>query len=58
MPSLGEPTLKKNESKEDHDQKVTVHYFQKRQLVLLDEHSFLYKNQKLTANWSGPHRIT
>jgi hypothetical protein len=25
--------------------------------VLLDEHSFLAKNQKLAPKWSGPHKI-
>ena len=44
--------------KEDHDRKVKVHNFQLNQLVLLDEHSFLHKNQKLAPKWSGPHRIT
>ncbi len=27
------------------------------QLVLMDEHSFLHKNQKLAPKWSGPHRV-
>jgi hypothetical protein len=47
-----------DESKEDHDMKVTVDNFQEGQLVLLNEHSFLHKNLKLAAKWSGPHRIT
>ncbi len=33
------------------------HKFLPNQLVLLDEHSFLHKNQKLAPKWSGPHKI-
>ncbi len=33
------------------------HKFLRQQLVLLDEHSFLHKNQKLAPKWSGPHKI-
>jgi hypothetical protein len=33
------------------------HKFLPDQLVLLDEHSFLHKNQKLAPKWSGPHKI-
>jgi hypothetical protein len=33
------------------------HAFLPDQLVLLDEHSFLAKNQKLAPKWSGPHKI-
>jgi hypothetical protein len=46
-----------DKSKEDHDKKVIVHNIQGGQLVLLDEHSFLHKNLKLAAKWSGPRRI-
>ncbi len=35
-----------------------LHPFQQGQIVLLEEHSFLHKNQKLVAKWSGPHQIT
>jgi hypothetical protein len=31
--------------------------FPPQQLVLLDKHSFLGKNQKLAPKWSGPHKI-
>jgi hypothetical protein len=37
--------------------KAKPHAFLPDQLVLLDEHSFLAKNQKLAAKWSGPHKI-
>jgi hypothetical protein len=37
--------------------KAKPHNFSPQQLVLLDEHSFLNKNQKLAPKWSGPHRI-
>jgi hypothetical protein len=33
------------------------HAFLPEQLMLLDEHSFLAKNQKLAPKWSGPHKI-
>jgi hypothetical protein len=33
------------------------HNFSPQQLVLLDEHSFLGKNQKLAPKWSRPHKI-
>jgi len=33
------------------------HKFLLQQLVLMDEHSFLHKNQKLAPKWSGPHKI-
>jgi hypothetical protein len=39
------------------DSKAAPHKFQLQQLVLLDEHSFLGKNQKLAPKWSGPHKI-
>jgi len=37
--------------------KAKPHNCQVLQLILLDEHSFLHKNTKLAAKWSGPHRI-
>ncbi len=40
-----------------YDSKAMPHKFLPNQLVLLDEHSFLHKNQKLTPKWSGPHKI-
>jgi hypothetical protein len=33
------------------------HNFSPQQLVLLDKHSFLGKNEKLAPKWSGPHKI-
>jgi hypothetical protein len=41
-----------------YDLKAAPHKFLPQQLVLLDEHSFLHKNQKLAPKWSGPHKIT
>jgi hypothetical protein len=40
-----------------YDLKAAPHKFLPQQLVLLDEHSFLNKNQKLAPKWSGPHKI-
>ncbi len=40
-----------------YDSKAVPHKFLPNQLVLLDEHSFLHKNQKLAPKWSGPHKI-
>jgi hypothetical protein len=40
-----------------YDLKAAPHTFLPQQLVLLDEHSFLHKNQKLAPKWSGPHKI-
>jgi hypothetical protein len=40
-----------------YDSKAVPHKFLPTQLVLLDEHSFLHKNQKLAPKWSGPHKI-
>jgi hypothetical protein len=40
-----------------YDSKAVPHKFLPQQLVLLDEHSFLHKNQKLAPKWSGPHKI-
>jgi hypothetical protein len=37
---------------------VKTYIFQPNQQVLLDEHYFLDKNQKLAAKYSGPHLIT
>jgi hypothetical protein len=37
--------------------KAAPHKFLPNQLVLLDKHSFLGKNQKLAPKWSGPHKI-
>jgi hypothetical protein len=39
------------------DSKAAPHKFLPHQLVPLDEHSFLHKNQKLAPKWSGPHKI-
>ncbi len=39
------------------DSKAAAHKFLPQQLVLLDEHSFLGRNQKLAPKWSGPHRV-
>jgi hypothetical protein len=39
------------------DAKAAPHKFLPNQLVLLDEHSFLGKNQKLAPKWTGPHKI-
>ena len=46
------------ENEEIFNRKAEPHHYQVHQLVLLDEHSFLGKNTKLAAKWSGPHRIT
>ncbi len=40
-----------------YDLKAVPHQFLPQQLVLLDEHRFLHKNQKLAPKWSGPHKI-
>jgi hypothetical protein len=42
---------------EQFNKKAQPHSFLPDQLVLLDEHSFLAKNQKLVPKWSGPHQI-
>jgi hypothetical protein len=39
------------------DAKAATHKFLPNQLVLLNEHSFLGKNQKLAPKWSGPHKV-
>jgi hypothetical protein len=45
-------------SKNYYDTKVKTYIFQPNQQVLLDEHYFLDKNQKLAPKYSGPHLIT
>jgi hypothetical protein len=44
-------------ARSQYDSKALPHKFLPNQLVLLDEHSFLHKNQKLAPKWSGPHKI-
>jgi hypothetical protein len=44
-------------ARQQFDAKAAPHNFSPHQLVLMDEHSFLNKNQKLAPKWSGPHRI-
>ncbi len=39
------------------DARAAPHKFLPQQLVLLDEHSFLHKNQKLAPKWLGPLRV-
>ena len=46
------------EYKEQHDSRAKQRDFVINQQVLLDEHSFLHKNQKLCPKFSGPHIIT
>ncbi len=46
------------EYKEQHDRHAKQREFVVNQEVLLDEHSFLNKNQKLCPKFSGPHIIT
>ncbi len=45
------------EAERQFNKKAEHHAFLPDQLVLLDEHSFLTKNQKLAPKWSGPHKI-
>ena len=45
------------EAERQFNKKAEPHAFLPDQLVLLDEHSFLAKNQKLAPKWSGPHKI-
>jgi hypothetical protein len=45
------------EAKRQFNKKAEPHAFLPDQLVLLDKHSFLAKNQKLAPKWSGPHKI-
>jgi hypothetical protein len=44
-------------ARQQFDSKAAPHKFLPHQLVLLDEHKFLHKNQKLGSKWSGPHKI-
>jgi hypothetical protein len=43
--------------RQQFDSTAATHKFLLQQLVLLDEHSFLGKNQKLAPKWSVPHKI-
>ena len=45
-------------SKTYYDTKVKTYIFQANQQVLLDEHYFLDRNQKLSPKYTGPHLIT
>jgi len=45
------------EAEKQFNKSAQPHAFLPDQLVLLDEHSFLAKNQKLAPKWSGPHKI-
>jgi hypothetical protein len=45
------------EAERQFNKSAQPHAFLPEQLVLLDEHSFLAKNQKLAPKWSGPHKI-
>ena len=44
-------------SRENFDSHTFPIKYTKRQLVWLNEHNFLGKNRKLSANWSGPYPI-
>jgi len=44
-------------ARQKFDARAAPHKFLPQQLVLLDEHSFLHKNEKLAPKWSGPHKI-
>jgi hypothetical protein len=46
-----------DEAERQFNKRAETHAFLPDQLVLLDEHSFLAKNQKLAPKWSGPHKI-
>ncbi len=46
-----------DEAEKQFNKTAQPHTFLPDQLVLLDEHSFLAKNQKLAPKWSGPHKI-
>jgi hypothetical protein len=46
-----------DEAERQFNKKAEPHAFLPDQLVLLDEHSFLARNQKLAPKWSGPHKI-
>ncbi len=45
------------EAEKQFNKSAQPHAFLPDQLVLLDKHSFLAKNQKLAPKWSGPHKI-
>jgi hypothetical protein len=49
--------LASEEAEKQFNKSAQPHAFLPDQLVLLDEHSFLAKNQKLAPKWSGPHKI-
>jgi hypothetical protein len=44
-------------ARQQFDAQAALHKFLLQQLVLMDEHSFLHKNQKLAPKWSGSHKI-
>jgi hypothetical protein len=44
-------------ARSQYDLKAAPHKFLPQQLVLMNEHSFLHKNQKLAPKWSGPHKV-
>jgi hypothetical protein len=44
-------------ARQQFDTHAAPHNVLPQQLVLMDEHSFLHKNQKLAPKWSGPHRV-
>ncbi len=46
-----------DEAERQFNKRAEPHSFLPDQLMLLDEHSFLAKNQKLAPKWSGPHKI-
>jgi hypothetical protein len=46
-----------DQTKLQYDAKAAPHKFLPDQLVLLDEHNFLGKNQKLAPKWTGPHKV-
>ncbi len=45
------------EAEKHFNKSAQQHAFLPDQLVLLDEHSFLAKNQQFAPKWSGPHKI-
>ncbi len=46
-----------DQAKLQFDAKAAPHKFLPGQLVLMDEHNFLGKNQKLAPKWKGPHKV-
>jgi hypothetical protein len=46
-----------DQAKLQFDAKAAPHKFLPDQLVFLDEHNFLGKNQKLAPKWTGPHKV-